>query len=142
VVREGISIAMSLAKYLRSLPYVLKCRMCFLGFSEGALISMWVMKEPSDYSKAIIMSPSNQCGMRRAGSKNYCGSNLVQSGKLENIKKKIILTLGDSERSGHIKTTKGFAEKLSQGINILKGNHNSFTIPREDVKSIIRDHCT
>jgi dipeptidyl aminopeptidase/acylaminoacyl peptidase len=89
-VREGISIAKSSVKYLRSLPYVLKDKVCLLGFSEGALISMWAMTEPNDYSKAIIMSPSNQCGMRRAESKNYCLSNLVQFGKLENVKKNYI----------------------------------------------------
>ena len=70
VVREGIGIAKSSARYLRSLPNVLEDKLCLIGFSEGALISMWVMTEPNDYYKAIIISPSNQCGMRRAGSKN------------------------------------------------------------------------
>jgi dipeptidyl aminopeptidase/acylaminoacyl peptidase len=141
-VKEGISIAKSSTKYLRSLPNVLKDKVCLLGFSEGALISMWVMTESNDYSKAIIMSPSNQCGKRRAGSKNYCGKHLIQSGKLENIKKEILLTLGDLESRGTINASKGFAEKLSQNIRILEGDHISFTVPREDINSIIKDHCS
>jgi dienelactone hydrolase len=141
-IREGISIAGSSLKYLRSLPNVLKDKICLLGFSEGALISMWAMTEPNDYSRALIMSPSNQCGMRRAGGKSYCGRQLVQSGKLGNIKKEIILTLGDSERRGAINATKGFAKMLSQDIKILKGDHKSFTVPRDDVNSIIQHNCS
>tara|TARA_B100001123_G_C15173393_1_gene972350 strand:- start:178 stop:483 length:306 start_codon:yes stop_codon:yes gene_type:complete len=99
-----------------------------VGFSEGILISMWVMTEPNDYSAALIMSPSNQCGMRRAGSKNYCGNQLIQSGKIQNIKKKISFTLGDTESRSHNKTSKGFAEQLSQDVKILRGDHKSFTV--------------
>lgn len=141
-IKEGISIAKESAKYLRSLTNVQKDKICLVGFSEGALIAMWIMTEPNDYSTAVIMSPSRQCGMRRAGSRNYCGKHLIQSGKLKNIKKKIILTLGDSERKEHVKTTTGFSEKLSTKVNILKGDHPTFTTPRQDVSSIIKDNCS
>jgi len=84
---EGIAIAKSSSQYLKSLHNVEKNKICLIGFSEGALISMWAMTQPNDFSSAIIMSPSNQCGMKRAGSKNYCGNKLINSGKVEQVKK-------------------------------------------------------
>ena len=141
-IKEGIAISRASAKYLKSLPNVRQNKICLVGYSEGALISMWVMTEPSDFSVAIIMSASSQCGMRRAGSENYCAKNLIKSGKLENITKKIILTLGDSEKKAHTRTINGFAKKLKKRINILEGDHRSFSNPRNDVSSIIKNNCS
>ena len=94
VIMEGIAIAKSSLQYLKSLHNVKKNKICLIGFSEGALISMWAMTQPNDFSSAIIMSPSNQCGMKRAGSKNYCGNKLINSGKVEQVKKISLLLLG------------------------------------------------
>ena len=91
-----------------------KDKICLVGFSEGALISMWSMTQKNDYAAAIVMSPSRQCGMRRAGSKNYCAKNLEKSGKLEKINKKIIITLGKSEGKAHRKTAQNFSKLLNQ----------------------------
>ena len=113
-----------------------------IGFSEGALISMWAMAVPNDFTKAIIMSPSNQCRMRRAGSEKFCGRHLIDSGKLEKINKEIIITLGDAERKGTINVAKGFAKKLLKNIVVLDGDHRSFTVPRRDVSRIIRETCS
>lgn len=59
-IKEGIQVARESAKYLKSLPNVREEKICLVGFSEGALISMWVMTEPNDFSKAVIMSASTQ----------------------------------------------------------------------------------
>jgi dipeptidyl aminopeptidase/acylaminoacyl peptidase len=84
-IKEGIRVARESAKHLKSVPNVREEKICLVGFSEGALISMWVMTEPNDFSKALIMSASTQCmnnRIQRAGSENYCSSSLIKSGKL------------------------------------------------------------
>ena len=141
-IKEGIHIAKEAAKYLRSLPNVYREKICLVGFSEGALISMWVMTEANDYSTAIIKSASTQCGMERAGAKKYCAKSLVKSGKLQQITKKIVVTYGTLDRGAHVKTAKKFAEKLSVKVNVLDGNHVSFLKPRKDINLIIRNNCS
>ncbi len=141
-IKEGIRVARESAKYLKSLPNPREEKICLVGFSEGALISMWVMTEPNDFSAAIIMSASTQCRMRRAGAENYCSRRLIKSGKLKKVKKKVILTLGTLDKRGHVKTANKFSEKLSTKVNILDGNHRSFLDPRKDINSIIMDNCS
>ena len=141
-IKEGISLAHASAQFLKSLPHVKKDKICLLGFSEGALISMWSMTQKNDYAAAIVMSPSRQCGMRRAGSKNYCAKNLEKSGKLEKINKKIIITLGKSERKAHRKTAQNFSKLLKTEIRYFRGEHKSFVFPRDDVKELIRLECS
>ena len=80
--------------------------------------------------------------MRRAGSEKFCGRHLIDSGKLEKIKKQVIITLGDAERKGTINVAKGFANKLLKNIVVLDGDHRSFTVPRRDVSRIIRETCS
>jgi dienelactone hydrolase len=140
-IKEGIAIAKSSSEYLRSLPNVEKSKICLIGFSEGALISMWVMTEPNNFSSAVIMSPPNQCGMKRAGSKTQCGRHLINNGKVEKVTKNIIVTLGDKERKGHVKTAYGLSKKLGQKPVIMKGDHKSFLNPRKDVDSLILEQC-
>lgn len=140
-IEEGIVIALESAKYLRSLPNVDEKKICLVGFSEGALISMWVMTEPNNFSKAIIMSASSQCKMERAGSKNYCSRQLIKSGKLKTVKNEIILTLGSGDKMGHVKTMNKFGEKLSTKVITLDGKHKSFLKPRKDVNSILKNTC-
>ena len=141
-IKEGIRVARESAKYLGSLPNVRKEKICLVGFSEGALISMWVMTESNNFSKAVIMSASTQCQMQRAGAENYCSRRLIKSGKLKKVTKKVILTLGTLDKRGHVKTANKFSEKLSTPVNILDGNHRSFLDPRKDVNSIIMDNCS
>ena len=80
--------------------------------------------------------------MRRAGSKNYCAKNLEKSGKLEKINKKIIITLGKSERKAHRKTAQNFSKLLKMEIRYFRGEHKSFVFPRDDVKELIRLECS
>ena len=141
-VKEGMKITRTAMTYLKTQQNVNVDKICLIGFSEGALISMWAMAVPNDFTKAIIMSPSNQCRMRRAGSENFCGRHLRDSEKLEKINKEIIITLGDSERKGTINAAKGFAKKLLKNIIVLDGDHKSFTLPRQDVNKIIRETCS
>ena len=126
-VKESMKITRIAMTYLKSQQNVNK--ICLIGFSEGALISMWAMAVPNDYTKAIIMSPPNQCRMRLAGSEKICGRHLRDSGKLEKINKKIIIKLGDAESKGTIDAAKGFAKKLLKNIVALDGDHRSFTVP-------------
>ena len=141
VVKEGIAIANSASEYLLSMKNVKKEKVCLVGFSEGALISTWVMTQPNNFSSAVIMSPSNQCGMKRAGSKNYCGKHLIKSGKVQKIEKSIIVTLGSNERRAHVKTASRLSRKMKRETLILNGNHRSFLKPRKDVNLIIMEQC-
>ena len=141
-IKEGIRVAISAAKYLKSLPNVSGDKICLVGFSEGALISAWAMTEPNDFSSAIIMSASNQCGMKRAGARKYCGRHLGRSGKLENVKKKMIITLGTGDKRPHAKTAESFSKKLSTKVNIFDGNHRSFMKPRGDVNALLKKQCS
>ena len=100
------------------------------------------MTRDNNFNKAIVMSPSSQCGDKRAGSANFCGKHLIKSGKLEKISKKIILTLGDNEKSAHIKNIEGISNKLNEKINIFEGDHSSFVYPREDINLLIKEHST
>jgi len=140
-IMEGIATANQSSEYLASLPNVDKSRICLVGFSEGALISMWVMSEPNNFSSAVIMSPSNQCGMKRAGSKNYCGAKLIESGKVQKVTKNVIVTLGDEDRKPHQKTANGFSKLLGTKTEIMKGNHKSFLKPRKDISAVVLEHC-
>ena len=140
-IQEGIKLANESVNYLNSLKSVDPNKVCLIGFSEGALISLWTMVRENDFNKAIVMSPSSQCGNKRAGSANFCGKDLIKSGELEKISKKIILTLGDNEKPSHIKNIEGISNKLNQKINIFKGDHSSFVYPREDVNLLIKEHC-
>ena len=140
-IMEGIATANQSSEYLASLPNVDKSRICLVGFSEGALISMWVMSEPNNFSSAVIMSPSNQCGMKRAGSKNYCGTKLIESGKVQKVTKNVIVTLGDKDRKPHQKTANGFSKLLGTKTEMMKGNHKSFLKPRKDINAVVLEHC-
>ena len=102
------------------------------------MISAWLMTEPNDFLFANIMSASTQCGMQHAGAENYRSRRLVKSGKLEKVKKKMIITLGTDARRGHVKTAEKFSEKLSTQINMLNGNHRSFMKPWEDVNLLLK----
>tara|TARA_E500000331_G_scaffold103690_1_gene100504 strand:- start:338 stop:1060 length:723 start_codon:yes stop_codon:yes gene_type:complete len=141
-IKEGIRVANSAAKYLKSLPNVSRDKICLVGFSEGALISAWAMTEPNDFSSAIIMSSSNQCGMQRAGAENYCGKHLGRSGKLQKVKKQVIITLGNGDKRPHARTAEGFSRKLSTEIKVFDGDHRSFMKPRDDVNALLKKHCS
>ena len=140
-IMEGIATANQSSEYLASLPNVDKSKICLVGFSEGALISMWVMSEPNNFSSAVIMSPSNQCGMKRAGSKNYCGTKLIESGKVQKVTKNVIVTLGDKDRKPHQKTANGFSKLLGTKTEMMIGNHKSFLKPRKDINAVVLEHC-
>ena len=140
-IMEGIATANHSSDYLASLPSVDKTKICLVGFSEGALISMWVLTESNNFSSAVIMSPSNQCGMKRAGSKNYCGTKLIESGKIQKVTKNVIVTLGDKDRKPHKKTANGFSELLGTKTEMMRGNHKSFLKPRKDINAVVLEHC-
>ena len=56
-VKEGMKITRTAMTYLKTQQNVNVDKICLIGFSEGALISMWAMAVPNDFTKAIIMSP-------------------------------------------------------------------------------------
>ena len=59
VIQEGIKVTKDAYNYLSTLPNVDSSKICLVGFSEGALISMWTMSAKNNYSSAIFKKAVN-----------------------------------------------------------------------------------
>lgn len=147
-IKEGIELSRKAAKELRSRSDVDPNRICLVGFSEGALISMWALALHDDYNSAVIMSSGAKCGIRkkRGSSKTMCSRHLIRSGKIHDITEPLVFTVGKNEHDGRParqpqRPSIRFSEETDSPLIWLEGDHRDFIYPRTDIEKIVRKQC-
>lgn len=147
-IKEGIELTRKAAKELRSRSDVDPNRICLVGFSEGALISMWALALHDDYNSAVIMSSGAKCGIRknRGTSKTMCSRHLIRSGTIHKITEPLHFTVGKNEHNGRParqsqRPSIRFSEETDSTLTWLDGDHIDFIYPRADINKIVSKQC-
>ena len=93
------------------------------------------IKPPKVHDNIFVMNPYENETVWKLVKKFY-------SSYYSDNNKRIIITLGKSERKAHRKTAQNFSKSLKTEIRYFRGEHKSFVFPRDDVKELIRLECS